>query len=142
MNDLFRHTLIHVSWSGQGVTWPDWAMWMEAAGISDFRPKPGLYFENTALAIQAALERYVIALGDLSLVADDLYAGRLIRPLTITIDGPPNFAYFILTPIDTAADPLIASFREWLLAEAKMTQLKSAQLLLGDEGGIKPQRAQ
>ncbi|KAA0685947.1 transcriptional regulator GcvA [Neorhizobium sp. P12A] len=133
VDDLLRHTLIHVSWSGQGVTWPDWAMWMEAAGVGDFKAKPGLYFENTALAIQAALEGHGIALGDLSLVADDLDAGRLVRPLPLTIAGPPNFAYFILTPTDTAADPLIASFREWLLAEAKTTQSKSAQLLLAEE---------
>jgi LysR family glycine cleavage system transcriptional activator len=135
VEDLFKHTLIHVTWSGQGITWPDWAMWMEAAGVVGFKPSPGVYFENTAFAIQAALEGQGIALGDLSLVADDLAAGRLIRPLPLTIGGPPNFAYFILTPKDTAEDPLISSFREWLLAEAKATHSLSAAFL-GPESDV------
>jgi len=132
--DLSKHTLIHVTWTGQGVTWPDWATWMEAAGVDGFKPTPGLYFENTALAIQAAQEGQGIALGDLSLVADDLAAGRLVRPLPLTIGGPPNFAYFVLTPADTAEDPLIASFREWLIAEAKTTQSKGEILLTSEVG--------
>ncbi|WP_292635223.1 LysR family transcriptional regulator, partial [Mesorhizobium sp.] len=30
--DLFNHTLAHIEWSRQGVTWPNWSMWMQAAG--------------------------------------------------------------------------------------------------------------
>jgi len=78
--DLLRHPLIHESWSGQGVTWPDWRMWMQAAGVQSFEPGPGLRYKDTHLAIQAAIEGHGIALGDDALVADDLAVGRLVRP--------------------------------------------------------------
>ena len=33
--DLLQHTLVHIEWSRQGVTWPNWRMWMAAAGIDE-----------------------------------------------------------------------------------------------------------
>ena len=34
--DLLHHTLAHIEWSRQGVTWPNWRMWMAAAGVDDY----------------------------------------------------------------------------------------------------------
>src|SRR5256885_4176300 len=34
--DLFHHTLAHIEWSRQGVTWPNWRMWMQAARREGF----------------------------------------------------------------------------------------------------------
>lgn len=41
--DLFRHTLAHIDWSRQGVTWPNWSMWMHAAGVDDSTTAARLY---------------------------------------------------------------------------------------------------
>jgi LysR family transcriptional regulator, glycine cleavage system transcriptional activator len=95
--DILNHTLIHVTWSGQGVTWSDWTTWMQAAGVERFELKPGLHFEDSAFAIQAAIDGAGIALGDMSLVADDLAAGRLVQRFDLAINGPPMFAYFLVT---------------------------------------------
>jgi LysR family glycine cleavage system transcriptional activator len=121
--DLLQHRLIHVEWSGQGVTWPNWRMWMLAAGVSDFNETGGLYLDNSGLALQAAVEGQGVALGDSSLVSDDLEAGRLVQPFALTIKGPPQFAYYIISPLETEDEPLIKSFREWILAEAAKTPL-------------------
>lgn len=120
--DILNHTLIHVTWSGQGVTWPDWTMWMQAAGVERLELKPGLHFEDSLFAIQAAIDGTGIALGDMSLVADDLSAGRLVRPFDLAINGPPMFAYFLVSPLEPAADSLVPSFREWVLREAEATR--------------------
>ncbi|KQY19330.1 transcriptional regulator GcvA [Rhizobium sp. Root483D2] len=117
--DLLRHTLIQQSWSGQGVVWPDWHMWMLAAGIEGFEPKPGLHYTDTHLAIQAAIDGQGIALGDEALVADDLTAGRLVRPFALSIGGPPDFAYFVVFPPGTMQNPLAARFIGWLHSEAQ-----------------------
>lgn len=117
--DLLRHTLIQQSWSGQGVVWPDWHMWMLAAGVDGFEPKPGLHYTDTHLAIQAAIDGHGVALGDEALVADDLAAGRLVRPFALSIGGPPNFAYFVIYPPGIMQNPLAASFIRWLHAEAE-----------------------
>ena len=84
--------LIHVEWSGQGVTWPNWRMWMLAAGVEDYSETGGLYLDNSGLALQAAVDGQGVALGDSSLVSDDLAAGLLVQPFALTIKGPPQFA--------------------------------------------------
>jgi LysR family glycine cleavage system transcriptional activator len=121
--DLLQHRLIHVEWSGQGITWPNWRMWMLAAGVSDFSDPGGLYLDNSSLALQAAIEGQGVALGDSSLVADDLAAGRLVQPFALTIKGPAQFAYYVISPAATQDEALIKSFREWILAEAAKTPL-------------------
>ena len=121
--DLLQHRLIHVEWSGQGITWPNWRMWMLAAGVSDFNETRGLHLDNSGLALQAAIEGQGVALGDSSLVSDDLAAGRLVQPFALTIKGPPQFAYYVISPAATQDDALIRSFREWILGEAAQTPL-------------------
>lgn len=119
--DLLRHTLIHVDWQAQGATWPNWRMWMLAAGIRDFDDSRGLHFSQTALAIQAAIDGHGVALGDSTLVADDLAAGRLIQPFDVALKGPPRFAYYVISPNETAEEPMVRAFREWVLSEAAQT---------------------
>ena len=119
--DLVRHTLIHVEWQAQGATWPNWRMWMLAAGIKDFDVSRGLHFSQTSLAIQAAIDGHGVALGDSTLVTDDLAAGRLVRPFDVTLKGPPQFAYYVVSPGETAEEPMVTAFRRWVLAEAAQT---------------------
>jgi len=125
--DVLNYTLIHVTWSGQGVTWPDWTTWLKAAGIDRFELRPGLHFDNSAFAIQAAIDGTGIALGDMSLVADDLAAGRLVQPFDLAINGPPMFAYFLVTPLEPATNSLVSCFREWVLREAEATKLNDLE---------------
>ena len=121
--DLVRHTLIHVEWQAQGATWPNWRMWMLAAGIKDFDVSRGLHFSQTSLAIQAAIDGHGVALGDSTLVMDDLAAGRLVKPFDVTLKGPPQFAYYVVSPGETAEEPMVTAFRRWVLAEAAQTAL-------------------
>lgn len=121
--DLLQHRLIHVDWSAPGVMWPNWRMWMLAAGVTDYQETPGLRLDNSGLALQAAMDGQGVALGDSSLVSDDLAAGRLVQPFAVTIKGPPQFAYYIISPVETQNDPLVRAFREWILDEAAKTPL-------------------
>ena len=86
--DLLQHTLVHIEWSRQGVTWPNWRMWMAAAGIEDFDDSRCVLFEDSSHAVQAAIEGNVVALGDFAMVANDLSSGRLIRPFELGIKVP------------------------------------------------------
>ncbi len=117
--DLLRHTLIHLDWQSQDLAWPNWRMWMQAAGIKDFDDKRGLHFSQTSLSIQAAIDGQGVALGDSNLVADDLAAGRLVKPFELSLKAPDAFSYFIITRLNTAEAPLVNAFRDWCLAEAE-----------------------
>ncbi len=121
--DLLQHRLIHVDWSAPGVMWPNWRMWMLAAGVTDYQETAGLRLDNSGLALQAAIDGQGVALGDSSLVSDDLAAGRLVQPFAVTIKGPPQFAYYVISPVATQNDPLVRSFRDWILDEAARTPL-------------------
>jgi LysR family glycine cleavage system transcriptional activator len=127
--DLLRHTLIHLDWDAQpGLSWPNWTMWMKAAGIPDFDEKAGLHFRQTSFAVQAAIDGMGVALGDSNLVADDLAAGRLVKPFELSIRAPRQFAYYIINrPGDVT--PMVEAFRKWCRAEAKITEGQAAKAL-------------
>ena len=123
--DLLRHTLIHLEYEAQGVVWPNWKMWMLAAGITDFDDKRGMHFGQTSLTVQAAIDGHGVALGDSNLVADDITEGRLVKPFELSLKAPSQFAYHVVSPLDTAQNPLVEAFRQWALSEAKETTSKS-----------------
>jgi LysR family transcriptional regulator, glycine cleavage system transcriptional activator len=126
--DLLKHTLIHLDWEAQGSPWPNWKMWMKAAGIEEFDERTGLHFGQTSYAVQAAIDGMGVALGDSNLVADDLAAGRLVKPFELSLRAPRNFAYFLITRPDTADAPVVNAFRDWCLSEALATERKDAEL--------------
>ncbi|MFW8615093.1 transcriptional regulator GcvA, partial [Mesorhizobium ciceri] len=120
--DLFNHTLAHIEWSRQGVTWPNWRMWMAAAGINDFDDSRTVVFGNSTDAVQAALDGNAVALADFAMVANDLSQGRLVQPFELGLRVAPEFAYFLVYPENTADDPRIVAFREWMLEEVAKTR--------------------
>jgi LysR family glycine cleavage system transcriptional activator len=119
--DLKHHTLIHIDWDAQWATWPNWQMWLRAAGAPEVDATRGLHFSQTALSLQAALDGQGVALGDSTLVADDLLAGRLVRPFTMALKGPAQFAYHLVHAPARAEEPLIKAFRRWILDEVART---------------------
>jgi LysR family glycine cleavage system transcriptional activator len=120
--DLLHHTLVHIEWSRQGVTWPNWRMWMAAAGIQDFDDSRTVVFGTSSDAIQAALDGDAVALADFAMVANDLSEGRLVQPFELGIRVPPEFAYFLVYPQEAASDPRIVAFRAWIIDEAAKTK--------------------
>jgi LysR family transcriptional regulator, glycine cleavage system transcriptional activator len=116
--DLRHHTLLHVDWQMLGEAWPSWQMWMRAAGVEDVDTTRGIHFEHTSFAIQAAIDGQGVALGDASLVVDDLAAGRLVRPFDLTLKASLQFAYYLVSLESAAERPVIKAFRDWILAEA------------------------
>lgn len=119
--DLFNHRLVHIDWSRQGVTWPNWSMWMAAAGIDDFDDSRAVVFGNSSDCIQAAVDGSAIALADFAMVANDLSEGRLVQPFALGVRMAPGFAYHLVYPRAHEHDPRIVAFRDWILAEAAAT---------------------
>jgi LysR family glycine cleavage system transcriptional activator len=120
--DLFNHTLAHIEWSRQGVTWPNWRMWMAAVGVNDFDDSRTVVFGNSTDAVQAALDGNAVALADFAMVANDLSQGRLVQPFELGLRIAPEFAYFLVYPESAADDPRIVAFRGWILEEVAKTR--------------------
>ncbi len=117
--DLRHHTLLHIEWKDAEASW---RMWLLAAGLPDIDPARGPRFTMETMAVQAALDGQGVALvGDI-LVADDLAAGRLVRPFDPRLSTPLTFAYYLLSAKDSAEQPKVAAFRDWLLEEARASR--------------------
>jgi LysR family glycine cleavage system transcriptional activator len=120
--DLMQFTLIHLDWEAQDAIWPNWRMWMKAAGVKDFNDSSGLHFSQTSLAVQAAIDGHGVALGETTLVADDIAAGRLVKPFELSLRSPAQFAYHVITRRDLSERPMTRAFRDWIIAEAAASQ--------------------
>ena len=119
--DLLNHTLVHIEWSRQGVTWPNWRMWMTAAGIDDFDDSRCVLFSDSSHCVQAAIDGTAVALADFAMVANDLSEGRLIRPFELGIKMPSDFAYYLVYPQASAHDARITAFADWILDQSAKT---------------------
>ncbi|MCG8503029.1 MAG: transcriptional regulator GcvA [Sphingomonadales bacterium] len=97
----------------------EWADWLEAAGGSDVDADRGLRFNHSHIVIQAAINGEGIALGRSLLVADEIAAGRLIRPFGFQMQS--MFAYYMVCPKELADQVWVSAFRDWLIAEAQQT---------------------
>jgi len=109
--DLARHTLLH------DVFTVDWAMWLRSASIDNVDPQRGPTFLSSDHAILAAIQGEGVALGRSALVADDLAAGRLVRPFELSL--PAGFAYYVVYPQGALRRPSVRAFRDWLMIEAR-----------------------
>jgi len=119
--DLVNHALCHVVDSMPGATWPTWGVWMAAAGVEDFDERRCITFIDSVHTIQAALDGAAVALADLCMVADDIQAGRLVRPFDLGIRMEPQFAFYVVCAERDVDLPHIQAFRQWLLTEARKT---------------------
>jgi LysR family glycine cleavage system transcriptional activator len=108
--DLAHQVLLHDDGHG------DWRTWLLAAGADRVDATRGPIFTDSGMVIQASMAGQGVALARGVLAADELAAGRLVRPFALSL--PTEYAYYLVCPEHTAEHPKIAAFREWLLAEA------------------------
>ena len=92
-----------------------WTTWLLAAGVEGVDPTRGLRFAQSVFVLQAAVDGLGVALGRVSLAADDTAAGRLVCPFPTTM--PLDLAYYVVGPEVAFTTPKACAFREWLVAE-------------------------
>jgi LysR family glycine cleavage system transcriptional activator len=114
-SDLKHHVLIHDDFQ------IDWPTWLKVAGVKGIDPYRGPRFGSSFHAVQAAIQGDGVVLGRSALVADDLRAGRLIKPFELSL--PADLAYYVAYLADALKRPKVRAFRDWLFEEAKNTTL-------------------
>jgi len=113
--DLRFHVLLHDESTYADVSNPNWAMWLEYAGVTDVDTTRGPSFWPSHLVIGAAIDGLGVALAKKHWVVDDIASGRLVRPFAGSMQV--EFAYYIIFPEDRAKDPRIRAFLEWMREE-------------------------
>jgi LysR family glycine cleavage system transcriptional activator len=109
--DLTKHVLVH------DRSRKHWYDWLAAFGIKSPADERGPVFDQTALAIDAALAGQGVALARTALASLELIAGRLVRPLQEAV--PAEFAYWIVCRKSASDAPKISQFRSWLLEQVQ-----------------------
>ena len=107
--DLLKFPLLHLN------DWTTWGRWFEAAGISD-PVAHGPSVNQASMLIDLAVDGQGVALARTVLAAWDLLNGRLVRPIQVSLRM--SNTYWIVCPKVNSSVPKIATFRNWLLAEA------------------------
>jgi LysR family glycine cleavage system transcriptional activator len=108
-SDLLKFPLLRLD------DWSTWSRWFDAAGISNPVPR-GPVLNRASMLIDAAIDGQGVALARTALAACDLINGRLIKPSDVSLEMIKT--YWIVHPKATSSVPKIATFRDWLLAEA------------------------
>ncbi len=116
--DLAHYPLCHVDCVAEGMVWPDWRMWLAAAGVADVDASRSLAFPDSSHVAQAALDGSAVGLLEPAMVEADLARGRLVRLFDIDVGMAPDFAYYLVYPQGSAEDARVLALRDWLRQEA------------------------
>lgn len=113
--DLSRHVLLHDLVVSREEEGPNWRNWLKRAGVKGVEAERGPAYNDTAMALQAAIAGQGVALARRSLAIGDLRAGLLICPFGPEM--PTRFSwYFVCTPL-SAERPKVLAFLQWLQGE-------------------------
>ncbi|HEY2395670.1 MAG TPA: transcriptional regulator GcvA [Rudaea sp.] len=96
-----------------------WAPWFAAAGVNQTEPRRGPVFNDSELALQAAIQGQGVVLARGSLAAAKLRAGVLVAPFKQRIASPQTC--YLVYPPQHARKPSVQLFRDWLLEELSAT---------------------
>jgi LysR family transcriptional regulator, glycine cleavage system transcriptional activator len=96
--------------------WTPWARWFRAAGLDWPEPARGPVFDDSGLLLRAALQGDGVALGRHWLAIDDVRAGRLCAPFSVSLRD--DFSYWLVWQAGRNLSPDTAQFRDWLAARA------------------------
>jgi len=112
--DLAQFNLLHTTPNRS-----DWKIWIAEFAVDQVDAMSGETFPVLDMAIQAAVLGQGIAMGDLTLLAQELASGKLICPLPDLALRRDAENYYVYGPSARWNRPRIAAFREWLQAVAQ-----------------------
>lgn len=115
--DLKGLPLIHDDASERDPACPTWSMWFAARGERRDDTEGGLRFNQSSLALEAALAGKGLVLAKRQLALRDLAEGLLVSALKEE-SAPVSFAYWLVWPRGRRFEPSQQAFLEWLREQA------------------------
>lgn len=111
--DLQQHLLLHPTTDER-----DWTTWLDAAQVKLTNIGKGQHFETLDLAMSMASQGMGVAIGDWSLIGEDLNAGRLVMPFELKVRT--GMGYHLVYPHNAPVTSPLRELIEWLVAQARM----------------------
>src|SRR5262245_23177018 len=109
--DLINHNLLY------DYDWREnvWLRWLTDAGVKVQSLRHALSFNHSNLMLQAAIDGLGVALTVGPVAADDLAAGKLVRPFNTVLRT--DTGYYVVAPETTVDRSKVAAFRKWIFEE-------------------------
>ena len=110
-------TLVHRHSFPNRYSFPDWPVFLDAVGLESVEgldPHAGISVSGS-LVMGAARCGMGVALANTTIAHDDLAAGRLVRPVPLTMETETG--YWLLIPNAVKERSEVKAFRAWLLDE-------------------------
>lgn len=110
--DLEHHMLLHPTRDER-----DWKAWLATADVCLSNVGKGQHFETLDLAMSMASQGTGVAIGDWSLIGDDLSAGRLVMPFDLKVKT--GLAYYLVLPQKPTPSPKLQELLGWLVEQSQ-----------------------
>ena len=95
-----------------------WTPWLDAADVDIAEPRRGTVFNDSELALQAAIQGRGAVLARGSLAVQKLRNGLLVAPFKLRIPSPQTC--YLVYPKHHVQRPAVKLFRDWLLHELRV----------------------
>lgn len=112
LTDLEQHMLLHPTRDER-----DWEAWLKAAGTQVRNIGKGQHFDTLDLAMSVASQGTGVAIGDWSLIGEDLSAGRLVMPFELKVRT--GQAYYLVYPERPEPSEQLRELMDWLVEQAQ-----------------------
>ncbi|MCW1248188.1 LysR substrate-binding domain-containing protein, partial [Pseudomonas sp. SAICEU22] len=106
--DLQQHLLLHPTADER-----DWKAWLAAADVHLSNVSKGQHFETLDLAMSMASQGTGVAIGDWSLIGEDLSAGRLVMPFELKVRT--GLGYHLVYPRKAEVSGPLQELMGWLV---------------------------
>ena len=116
--DVQHYKLLHVNWTMEPGEEPSWRKWLAFADArADVDVERGLSFTMDDMAILTAIDGMGLAIAMTAFVADDIAAGRLVKPFGNRFEMPVSFKHFLVYPKAARRSAKVKAFRNWIRGE-------------------------
>lgn len=109
---LATQELLHVKLEGEPRDLL-WSSYLRQCGIT-LLTAGGLAFDTAIASAQYAMAASGVFLGDVDMFAEEIEAGRLVKPYDLTVED--GYGYYLKLHADDLSDSDIAIFRSWLIS--------------------------
>lgn len=113
-SDVQRTTLLH------NTLHPHWENWLQRFSGLNAKAQaaiPGLYFDQSLVAIEAASRHQGLLLTSSLLTEEEVGDGSLIEPFTDRLQL--NKGYYVVHPMGATLRPAVQALKQWLIEEAR-----------------------
>jgi LysR family transcriptional regulator, glycine cleavage system transcriptional activator len=113
--------LLHLDFYKEDPCAPDWSEWIHDHKFRRTAPERGIRFQRIAPALEAVLANAGPAICGLGLISEMLEERRILLPFSDASGVWTSHGFQARFRSDTLSRPLVRRFREWLMAESRLT---------------------